>query len=430
MEIKFDGALDNINSVTPYTGEGMRVFSAFCDETRLKVLGLLRSGEKCANVLLEQVNIRQSTLSHHMKILVESGIIRARKAGKWTYYAISESGVKYAAELLKTLTSTEAVNIEIANKILEIKEDIIMSNSKAFTIMTDTSCDLPPEFLKEHGIEKLPIIFELDGAPHNQGYWQEISDKDFYDALRNGGVAKTAQINPETFTELFTEYAKAGKDLLIILLSSGLSGTFQSAQIALAEVKEKYPDCNIFPVDSISASVGVGLLSVMAVKKRAEGCSAAEAAAFLEERKHSCFGFFTVDDLMYLHRGGRLSKLSAVAGSVLKVKPVLNISPNGTLAVKDKARGRKASMELLTEQFKRSIKAGAVLDTVLVTHTDCENDAQTLAEMLKKTAQIKQVVVMMMGPVIGAHVGPGALVVLFEADMNREEYENKFYKSK
>ena len=305
-----------------------------------------------------------------------------------------------------------------------------INNTNKFAIMVDTGCDLPQELMAEYGIETLPITFNLNGTEHTKGYWQETSAKEFYDALRNGGIAKTAQINPDAFAALFTEYAKQGRDLLFITLSSGLSGTYQSSQIALQEVKEAYPDCNIYTVDSISATVGIGLLADLAAKKRSAGFTAGETAAWLEEKKHSCIGLFTVDDLMYLHRGGRLGKLSAIAGSVLKVKPLLNLTPTGTLAVKDKARGRKAALALLTEQFKRSIKPETALDTVYITHTDCRDEADELAEMLKSAANIQNVRVVMMGPVIGAHVGPGALIVLFEGDMTRDEYEAAFYGAK
>jgi len=428
------------NNIDDGINDSVRVFSAFCDETRLRVLELLLGGEKCAAVLLGEVSIRQSTLSHHMKLLVESGVVKTRKSGKWTYYSISESGVRYAEELLKRFTTLKdevCTALYIANQIIIMKDGVFMnpiSTEKNFTIMTDTSCDLPVAFIKEHGIEKLPITFDLDGRAHSEGYWQEISGKDFYDALRNGGVAKTSQINPETFTMIFKEYAKQGRDLLLVMLSSGLSGTYQSAQIALQDVKEIYPDCNIYPVDSISASVGVGLLTELAAKKRDAGSSAKETAAYLEEKKHSCMGLFTVDDLMYLHRGGRLGKLSAIAGSVLKIKPVLNLAPDGTLALKDKTRGRKASLELLTEQLKRSVnldnELDAELDTVYISHTDCEDDANTLAEMVKASVNVNKVEVMLMGPVIGAHVGPGAIVLLFEGNMTRNEYEARFYGSK
>ena len=298
----------------------------------------------------------------------------------------------------------------------------------SFTIMVDTSCDLPPEIMAEQGIEVLPIPFDLDGTAHDGGYWQNITDKEFYDALRKGGVAKTSQINLGTFSDTFTVYAKEGKDLLYLALSSGLSGTYDNAKTALQMVKETYPECGVCAVDSLSATNGMGLFALLAVKKREEGLTAKETAAWLEEKRDNCLGFFTVDDLMYLYRGGRLSRLSAVAGSIFGVKPVLNLAPDGTLALKDKVRGRKAAMELMVTQFKRSLNPGAALDTVLIAHTDCREDADTLAEMVKAAAHIDRVLVMMMGPVIGAHLGPGAVTLIFEAGMTRQEYEDKFYK--
>ena len=300
----------------------------------------------------------------------------------------------------------------------------------SFAILVDTNCDLPPELMEEYGIETIAMPFELDGKSHDSGYWQKISDKEYYDALRNGGVAKTAQINPETFIELFTKYAEQGQDLLYIALSSGLSSTFQNSVMAAKEVKEKYPDCNIFPVDSISATVGHGLLTIMAAKKRDEGLSVGKTATWLEERKHKCLGFFTVDDLMYLHRGGRLSKLSAIAGSIIGIKPVLNLAPNGTLALKDKARGLTAAFKLMASQLKRSLNPDSTVGTVVIAHTDCEESAKNLEEIVRATVNVRQVIVMMMGPVIGAHLGPGSVVMLCECDMTRNEYENKFYNKK
>ena len=297
----------------------------------------------------------------------------------------------------------------------------------SFSILVDTSCDLPIEYYSEYDIDVLPIPFELDGVEHILGYWQKISDKEFYDALRNGGVAKTSQTNIDTFVKTFTQYAKLGKSLLFIALSSGLSASYRNAEIALQEVKESYPDCDIYPIDSISATSGIGLLTVLAVQKREEGFSAEETASYLEDRKHSCLGFFIVDDLMYLHRGGRLSKLSAVAGSVLGIKPILNLAPDGTLALKDKARNRKAALSLLVSQLTRSIDPGAALNTVVITHTDCAEDAEFLAGMIKDAVDVHQMIVVMMGPVIGAHLGPGAVTLIFEADMTRGEYESKYY---
>ena len=413
--------------------ENAKVFMAFCDVTRLKILELLRVGEESASALQEKIGAGQSTLSHHMKVLMESGIVTARKAGKWTYYSICENGGNYASKLLSLLTSksTTAEDIDFGiteTEILCIKEKGRLSTMNPFTIVVDTSCDLPPEYLKEHGIETIPIPFTLDGAEHNMGYWQDISGKEFYGALKNGSSAKTTLINPETFLESFTGYAKQGTDVLYIILSNGLSGTYQSSLIALEQANETYPDCNVYPIDSIGATSVNGLLAILAVKKRAEGFSAKETAEWLEQKKHSIMGMFTVDDLMYLHRGGRLSKISAIGGSLLSIKPVLNIQPDGTLALKDKARGRTAALKLMVSQMQRSIAPDAQLDTVLIPHTNCEEDAQKLADMVKAAVKVKQVIVIMMGPVIGAHVGPGAVAVVFEADMTRKEYEAKFYK--
>ena len=407
-----------------------KVFMALSDVSRLKILELLREGEKSATVLQEKINAGQSTLSHHMKILTESGIVTARKDGKWTYYFISENGKNYAVKLLRHLTTTAEL-MKTKHKSQNINDDQTerrrQETMKPFTIVVDTSCDLTPEFIKKHEIEVMPIPFILDGEEHSEGYWQKISGKEYYDALRNGSIAKTSQINPDAFVKTFTEYAEQGRDVIYILLSSGLSATYQSSQIALADVKEKYPDCKIFPIDSISATVVTTLLAYLAVKKRDEGLSAEETAAFLEEKKHKMFGIFTVDDLMYLHRGGRLSKLSAVGGSILGIKPILNINPDGTLGLKEKARGRENSLKFLVSQMERSVAPGSVIDTLLIPHADCEEDAKKLAKLAQEAFEIRNLEIILMCPVIGAHVGPGIVALVYESDMTREEFENEYY---
>jgi len=195
-------------------------------------------------------------------------------------------------------------------------------------------------------------------------------------------------------------------------------------------VKEKYPGCEIYTVDSLNAAAGVGLLTMLAVNKRGEGLSAGETARWLEEKRNSCLALFTVDDLMYLHRGGRLSKLSAVAGSIIGIKPLLNVAPDGTLKLKDKSRGRKGALEKLVSQIKRSLEPGTSLDTILISHTDCAADAESLAKSIRSCVSVKDIIIEMMGPVIGAHVGPGTVAVFFEADMTRVEYEKRFYSKK
>ena len=300
----------------------------------------------------------------------------------------------------------------------------------SFTIMTDTNTDLPQEYIDENAIAVIPIPFNIDGVQHSGGRWQEISDKKFYDALGAGSAAGTALINPEAFVEVFTDYAERGEALLIILLSSGLSGTFHNSVIALDDIKEKYPDCRIYTIDSVNAAGGAGLLTLLAVKKRAEGLSLEETVKWLEEKKHSCISLFTVDDLMYLHRGGRLSKFQAIAGSIIGIKPLLNVAPDGTLTLKDKTRGRKAALETLANQMKRSLDSHTSLDTIIISHSNCAGDAEALSGIVKSLVEVKEIVIVMMGPVIGAHVGPGCIALFFEADMTRPEYEAKFYSGK
>ncbi|MCL2079610.1 MAG: DegV family protein [Oscillospiraceae bacterium] len=300
----------------------------------------------------------------------------------------------------------------------------------AFTIMVDTSYDLPEQYIKDNGLKIIPIPFHLNGVTHEDGRWKDVSDTEFYNSLSKGGVAGTTLINPEAFEQVFTEYAQRREELLVILLSSGLSGTAQNAELALSEVKEKYPDCKIYPVDGLNAAGGTGLITVLAVEKRAEGLSAKETADWLKEKRHSCLALFTVDDLMYLHRGGRLGKLQAVAGSIIGIKPLLNVAPDGTLKLKDKARGRKAALEKLTGQLTRTLNPGTKLRTVVISHSDCEDDAAKVADLIRESVEVDKILIVMMGPVIGAHVGPGCIAVFFEADMDRPTYEAKFYGGK
>jgi DegV family protein with EDD domain len=297
----------------------------------------------------------------------------------------------------------------------------------AYKILVDTSYDLPQEYIDKHELDTIPIPFHLNGVTHEGGRWQEVSDVDFYKALADGGTTGTTLINPETFVQAFTKYAKNNEEVLVIMISSGLSGTAQNAAIALEEVKETYPDCKIHLVDGLNAAGGTGLITVLAVNKRAEGLSAEDNAKWLLEKRHSCLSLFTVNDLMYLHRGGRVSIVQAVAGTIIGVKPLLNVKPDGTLDRKDKVNGRKAAMRALVSQMKRTLKPDTKLDTVIISHSNCFEDAQKVADLIREETEVKEFFIVMMGPVIGAHVGPGCIALFFEGDMDRVEYEKKFY---
>lgn len=296
-----------------------------------------------------------------------------------------------------------------------------------FSILVDTDCDLPQEYMDEHGIEMIALPFVIDGVQHDEGHFQKITDKEFYDALRNGSTASTALINAEAYIRVFKEYAKNKRSLLVLTLSSGLSGTYQNSVIALDDIEQEYPGSAIRTVDCTTASGGAGLLAVLAVKKRSEGLTLDAAADWIEVKKHSCISLFTVNDLMFLHRGGRLSRLSAVAGSIIGVKPLLNVAPDGTLKLKDKVRGRAGALKMLVTQIKRSLNPETSLDTIVISHGDCLEEAESLAESIKADVTVRDIKIVVMSPIIGAHVGPGALAVFFEADMTRSEYEKKFY---
>ena len=298
---------------------------------------------------------------------------------------------------------------------------------RSFRIYIDSSCDLSTEYINENNITVIPMMYSLDDKDHPDGRWRDISGDNFYKALKNGGVAKTTQVNPGTFAEYFGECAAQGEDLICITLSSGLSGSYNNAVSAAEDVSNHYPDRGIYVIDSINATGGHGLLAALAVDKGGEGLSAKDTAKWLNERKHSVYAVFTVDDLNFLHRGGRLSKLSAVAGSLLSVKPLLWVTPDGHLQLKDKVRGRKAALETLLSQMKRCINPGDNPGLVIITHCGCEDDANKLADLIKESYNGASTMVVTMGPVIGAHTGPGAVAMFFESNMTREEYDKKYY---
>ena len=390
--------------------DNARIFTALGDVTRLGVLDFLKNGEKSATAIQEHLGVGQSTVSHHMKILTESGLVTGRKVGKWTHYSVNVDGSRYAVRLLRLLTAPAPKNPRSVQ---------IM---KPFTIVADSACDFPVGFAEKHNIQHIPIPCTLDDKEY-----RHVSDKEFYAALKGGSVAKTSMINPEMFVRSFAPYAESGEDVLYILLSSGLSGTHQSAVLALDEIREKHPDCGIYLVDSLAATALGTLLVQFAVQKRDEGLSAAETAAFLDEKKHRLLGIFTVDDLMHLHRGGRLGKMAAIGGSLLGIKPVLTILPNGTLELKEKARGRMAALKLMVSQMVARVNPDAELETVYISHSDSEDSAKKLADLVKAAVKVKKVEIVGLGPVIGAHVGPGAVTLIFEGALTREECEKKFY---
>lgn len=233
-----------------------------------------------------------------------------------------------------------------------------------------------------------------------------------YDGLRSGESAKTAAVNPEQWAALMEESLSQGQDVLVMAFSSGLSTTYQSAEIAAQELREKYPERSIYVCDTLAASMGQGLLVWYACKKRDEGASLEALRDWVEETKLHLCHWFTVDDLMHLKRGGRISAATALVGTMLQIKPVLHVDDEGHLINVAKTRGRRASIEALA---KKAVELGEGYDnsTMFISHGDCLEDAKYLERILKERCGVKEVVISYVGAVIGSHSGPGTVALFF-----------------
>ena len=279
-----------------------------------------------------------------------------------------------------------------------------------FKIITDSGCDLPQPLLSQLDVQTVPLIVNFKGEDREDTV--DVGIKEMYAGLRSGEAATTSAVNPDRWMEKMEGVLAQGMDVLTITFSSGLSTTYQSAVIAGNELKEKYPDRKIFVVDSLAASLGQGLLIWYACKKKEAGLSIEELSAWVEEnRPHLCH-WFTVDDLMYLKRGGRVSAATALVGTMLQIKPVLHVDDEGHLINVSKARGRKASIQALAQ---KAVELGGNYDnsTVFICHGDCIEDAEYLASLMKEKCGAKEVFIGYTGAVIGSHSGPGTLALFF-----------------
>ena len=279
-----------------------------------------------------------------------------------------------------------------------------------YQIITASCCDLPMEMLASWNVKMVSLNLHFRGETLKDSVTEEI--KTVYDAWRAGESATTSAANPQQWSEVMEPVLAAGQDILVLAFSSGLSTTYQSAVIASQELQEQYPQRKIRVVDSLNASLGQGLMVWYACQKRDAGASLEELANWLEETKLNMRAWFTVDDLMYLKRGGRISAATALVGTMLKIKPVLHVDDEGHLINVSKVRGRKASIDALASKMKELGKAGEN-DTVFICHGDCIEDAQYLEEQLKANCGVKNVFIGYTGAVIGSHSGPGTLALFF-----------------
>lgn len=281
-----------------------------------------------------------------------------------------------------------------------------------FVIFTDSSADLSADMVQKLDIQVLPLAFIIDEHTYyNYPDNREMDPHVFYDRLRGGELATTNAVNVAQYTDALEPLLQAGKDVLILAFSSGLSTTYNSSRLAVEELSTKYPDRKLYTVDTLCASLGQGLLVWYAARERDRGRSIEEVRDWVEEHKLSLCHQFTVDDLHFLKRGGRISAATAVVGSMLQIKPVLHVDNEGHLINIGKARGRQASLKALVDKMEQTVIRDDL--TVFISHGDCLEDARTVADMVKERFGVEDVYINYVGPVIGAHSGPGTVALFY-----------------
>ncbi len=280
----------------------------------------------------------------------------------------------------------------------------------AYRIITDNCCDLPENMYNELGLTYIRLTVDFNGKPYNN--YTESWLKDMYAGLRKGAHTQTSAINPDGWKSVIEPTLQEGLDALVLVFSSGLSTTYQSACIAADELQEVYPDRKVLVVDTLCASLGQGLFVYYACQQRDKGLSLEELYDWCQENKLHLCHWFTVDDLMYLKRGGRVSSAAALVGTMLQIKPILHVDDEGHLINVGKVRGRKASIQALAKKMGETALPGKN-DTVFICHGDCIEDAEYLAELVKEAYGVKTVLTYYTGAVIGSHSGPGTLALFY-----------------
>lgn len=284
-----------------------------------------------------------------------------------------------------------------------------------FIITADSTVDMPKEYLAEKGIPIMPLSYVLEGVTYEDG--NGLTGKEFYDKIRAGAMPTTSQINPEQAKAAFEPIVKEGKDILHIAFTSGLSGSYNSARIAAEELSEEYPDRKIIVVDSLCAAMGEGMLLYKAVELKEQGKSLDEIVEWVENNKlHVCHDV-TVDDLFHLHRGGRVSKASAIVGSMIKIKPIIHVNDEGKLIVIGKERGRKKSLMTLVDRMEEKMK-GFENDVFMIVHGDAQEDAEFVKNEMIKRFGVTNIMINCLGSVIGSHTGPGVVAIFYMGNRN------------
>lgn len=281
-----------------------------------------------------------------------------------------------------------------------------------FKLVTDSTADLPASYLSEHEIGCLNLKYIIDGIVY--GVERELAVGEFYDFMRNGKIPTTSQVNYDEAKRYFEELIKAHKEILYLAFSSGLSGTYNSGAVAAKDVMEENPGCRIIVIDTLCASLGEGLLVHKAAMLREQGKSMDEVACWVNDHIKNLVHVFTVDDLFHLHRGGRVSKTSAIVGTLAGIKPKLHVDNDGHLILIGKVRGRKKALMSLVEYMEEHMGSFKdENDTVFISHGDSLEDAEYVKTLVQERFGIENIMINPVGPTIGSHAGPGTIALFF-----------------
>ncbi|MDY3251199.1 MAG: DegV family protein [Candidatus Choladocola sp.] len=284
-----------------------------------------------------------------------------------------------------------------------------------YLITTDNMADLPDEYLEEKKLPTMSLTYLMDGKTYTAE--NSLPYQEFYKKMREGCMPTTSQINPQEAKEKLSKYLEIDKNIIHIAFSGGLSGTCNSVRIAAEELMEERGDCRITIIDSLSASLGEGLLVHKALEQQSSGMDYEELVQWLEQHKRNVCHNFTVDDLFHLYRGGRVSKTAAVLGTMVNLKPVLHVDNEGRLVPLSKVRGRKKSLNTMIDNMEKQMGSWRDKnDIIFISHGDCYEDAVYVMEQVKKRFGIEKFLINPVGPTIGAHSGPGTLALFFMGD--------------
>ena len=286
-----------------------------------------------------------------------------------------------------------------------------------YVIVSDATLDLPVQVIEEYDIKVIPMGVNIEGVEYNHyPDEREIAIEDFYQKLKNGAVSHTTQITPAIFMDHFEELLKQGKDILYISFSSGLSGTYNTSQIVIRDLTEDYPERKIYGIDSLCASIGEGLLVLHAAMLKQQGMEMDQLRDWVEANKKCSRHWFTVKDLFFLKRGGRISSIEAVVGTALKIRPVLSTDEVGKLKVVSKIRGSRAELDFMLSKLEEE-RIDLTSQTIIIGHGDDLVQAKELEKLIRARHQVKNIIISKIGPVIGTHTGPGMLALVFMGEL-------------